>query len=257
MARPIKLEFNKRRLSGFSGNQLKMIACLLMLCDDIGFMLIENGMLYGQNPDYWALAIASPKGAKLYLLARVLRVIGRIAFPLFAYLLVEGFLHTRSKKAYARRVLILAVISEVPFDLACRHVLYDPGYQNVCFTLFLGLCALGAMERAKKLPLIVPLLFAGAFAALAWYIRADYGAIGVILIAALYLLRKDHTIQLWVGAALSAAESLRMYGVSALSFFLIRFYNGKRGQIPMKYFFYAFYPLHLLLFYLMVYLGNQ
>ena len=257
MARRVKLEFNKRRLSGFSGNQLKMIACFLMLCDDIGFMLIENGMLYGQNPDYWILAINSPQGARLYLLARILRLIGRLAFPLFAYLLVEGFLHTKSRKQYGQRLLLLALVSEVPFDLACRHVVWDPAYQNVCFTLFLGLCALSMIERVKRPRFLAPLLMIAAFAGLSWCLRADYGGIGVVLIALLYLLRKDHTIQLWAGAGLSAIESLRMYGVSALSFLLIRFYNGKRGTAPLKYIFYIIYPLHLLLFWFFVYLGNR
>lgn len=228
-----------------------------MLCDDIGFMLIENGMLYGQNPDYWTLAVQSPQGEKLYLLARILRVIGRMAFPLFAYLLVEGFLHTKNRKQYGQRLLLLALISEVPFDLACRHVLWEPAYQNVCFTLFLGVCALTLIGRMKRLRLVPSLLIMALFAGVSWLLRADYGAVGVVLIVLLYLLRKDHTIQLWAGAILSAAESFHMYCVSALAFVLIRFYNGKRGTAPLKYFFYIFYPLHLLLFWLLVYLGNQ
>ena len=89
-AKPIKLKFNQRRLAGFSGNQLKLIAFFFMLCDHVGFMLIENGVLYGQNPIYWELALQTPEGQRWYLAARVLRFLGRLAFPLFAFLTVEG-----------------------------------------------------------------------------------------------------------------------------------------------------------------------
>ena len=257
MARRPKLEFNKRRLRGFSGNQLKMIACFLMICDSIGFVLIENGMLYGQNPDYWALALSSPLGARLYALARVLRIIGRLAFPIYAYLLVEGFQHTKDLRHYERRVLLLALCSEIPFDLALRGQLVYTGYQNVCFTLFLGLCCMELMQRARKLPLVVSFLITALFCALGWLLRADYGAAGILLISILWLLRQDHVPQLLLGAAVSAAESLRMSGVSALSFLLLRFYNGKRGSAPLTAFFYLIYPLHFLIFYLLIYLGNR
>ena len=257
MARRPKLEFNKRRLSGFSGNQLKMIACLLMLLDSIGFVLIENGMLYGHNPDYWALAIQSPLGARLYFLARVLRVLGRISFPIYAYLLVEGFQYTKNLRRYELRILLLALLSEVPFDLALRQTFFYPQYQNVCFTLFLGLCCMEMMQRARKLPLVVSLLIAGIFAACGWFVRADYGAEGIVLISVLWLLRQDHTPQLIAGALISAAESFRVWGISALSFVLLRFYNGKRGSAPLTVFFYLVYPLHFLVFYLMIYLGNR
>ena len=256
MAKPIKLQFNKRRYGGFSGNQLKLIAFFLMLCDHVGYMLIENGVLYGQNPVYWTMALQTAEGQHWYLAARILRFIGRISFPLFAYMIVEGFLHTRNVRNYALRLLIFAILSEVPFDLACQGVIWYPEYQNVMFTLFLGVPTMALMERVRKHPLL-QIVMAALGCAAGYLLRSDYGAAGVLLIAAMYLLRNERMPQLFVGAAISALESYEYCGVSALAFLLLRFYNGKRGDFSMKYFFYLMYPLHLLLFYALVYFGNR
>ena len=234
-----------------------MIACFLMLCDSIGFMLIENGVLYGLNPEYWSLALATEAGQAWYDFARVLRFFGRMSFPIFAYLIAEGFVRTSNVRKYILRMLIYALISEVPFDLATRHVFFDISYQNVLFTYSVALITLFLIKCARQWPLILRLLIMAAGAALAWFIRSDYGALGVVFICLMYMLRKDKSAQLVTGVVLSAAESLSYYCVSALSFILIRFYNEKRGTVPMKYFFYIFYPAHMLLFYLMVYFANR
>lgn len=257
MARAAKLEFKKRRLRGFTGNQLKLIACFCMLCDHIGYVLIENGVLYGRNFDYWTLALATPEGQKWFLLANALRTIGRIAFPIFAYMLVEGFIHTGNVRKYMRNVLLCALISEVPFDLACYQTWYYPQYQNVCFTLFLGLVSMSLMKQARRHSMLVQILIAGAVSALAQLLRCDYGAVGVGLISLLWLLRRDHTAQMWIGAVTAAIESFGYYCAAALAYIPLHFYNGKRGTAPIKYFFYVFYPLHLLVFYLIVYFSNQ
>ena len=256
MAKPIKLQFNKRRLSGFSGNQLKLIAFFLMLCDHIGFMLIENGVLYGQNPTYWTMALETPEGQRWYLLARILRFLGRMSFPLFAFITVEGFLHTSNVRKYAGRLLMFSLLSEVPFDLALKGVIWYPEYQNVMFTLTLGVICMALCDKLRKyLPLqgLAVLLCCAA----GYYLKSDYGAEGVLLMAMLYMLRGEKTLQLICGAAVSALESYEYVGVSALSFLLIRFYNGKRGEFSLKYFFYLAYPLHMLLFYALVYFSNH
>ena len=257
MAAQPKLQFHKRRLAGFSGNQLKMIAFFLMLCDHIGYMLIENGVLYGQNPVYWTMALETPEGQRWYLLATVLRYLGRIAFPIFAFLIVEGFEHTGNVRNYLIRLGVFAALSEVPFDLACRGVIWYPAYQNTLWTLLLGAMALWSMEQAKKAHLLIRILIAGLYAGIAWYLHTDYGAVGVALIAALYLVRADHKAQVIVGALISAAESIELCGISALAFLPAYFYNGKRGDFALKYFFYLAYPLHLLLFWGLVYYANR
>lgn len=234
-----------------------MIAFFLMLCDHVGFMLIENGVLYGQNSLYWSQAIATEEGQKWYLAARILRFVGRMSFPLFAYMIVEGFRHTSGVGKYIFRIGLFAVLSEVPFDLACFGVVYYPDYQNVLFTYFIALIALNFMEKARKVSWLLAVLVAAPFGWIAWLAKCDYGALGVGLICLLYMLHRDRKIQLVSGAVVSAAESLEYYGVSALSFFLLRFYNGQRGEASLKYFFYLMYPLHMLLFYALVYFANR
>ena len=252
-----KLQFNKKSFRGFTGNQLKSIAFLLMLCDHIGYMLIENGVLYAQNPYYWNLALATPEGQRWFRLAQVLRWVGRIAYPLFAFAAAEGCRHSANVRKYLGRLLILALISEVPFDLACQHKLFYPEYQNVVFTLFLGVAACAFMTRWRKSVLFLRLLAAAFFAAAAWFIRSDYGPLGVILICIFYMLNEEKTLMLWSSAALCAAESIHYFGASALAIPLIRFYNGKRGAYSLKYFFYIMYPLQLLLFWFLVYFNNR
>lgn len=251
-----KLQFNKRKLRGFSGNQLKMIAFFLMLCDHVGFMLIENGMLYGQNPVYWNMAINSDEGRKLYLIARILRLVGRLSFPIFAFFVAEGFSHTSNENRYIARMGLFAVFSEVPFDLACYGKYYYPDYQNVLFTYFIALIALKFMHRLKKkyvLQVLVGALFAGA----AYLCRTDYDAFGVGFICLMWMLRNSPKARIITGALAGAAESMEFYGASAVSFILLKFYNGQRGHVPLKYFFYFMYPLHLAVFYLLVYLPNR
>ena len=111
-----------------SGTTLKWIAVISMLIDHTAEVLINHNA-----------ALTDPIWAQIYVL---MRGIGRIAFPIYAFLLVEGFLHTRDVKKYLARMLTFAVVSEIPFDLAVFHTPFYWGYQNVFFTLFLGLLAL-------------------------------------------------------------------------------------------------------------------
>lgn len=256
-AKPIKLRFNMRRIAGFTGNQLKMIAFLFMLCDHIGFMLIENGVLYGQNPVYWSMAIATHEGQRWYLAARILRTLGRLSFPIFAFLTAEGAVHTRNARKYLLRLLLFALISEIPFDLAIKGTWFYPEYQNVLFTLLLGAAAIVLMEKWHRLHLIFRLMIAGIFCMLAYLIKADYGAVGVLMITAMYLVREDRKAVLITGAVIAAAESIEYACVSAFAFAFIYFYNGKRGELPVKYFFYIAYPAHMLLFWAMVFFANR
>ena len=255
--RPINLKFNKRRLSGFTGNQLKMIAFILMLCDHIGFMLIENGVLYGQNPMYWNMALQTAAGQRWYLAARILRFLGRLSFPIFAFLTVEGFTHTKNIKNYILKLALFAVISEVTFDLAIKGVVWYPEYQNVIFTLLFGVLTMYFIEKAGKKHTVIQFMIIGVFCGAAYIVKSDYGAVGVALIAVMYLLRLDRKLCIIMGAVISAAESYTYSGVAALAYLFIRLYNGKRGELPMKYFFYIGYPAHLLLFYAMVYFANR
>lgn len=253
----IRLRFNKRRMARFTGNQLKVIAFMFMLCDSIGFMLIENGMLYAQNPSYWNLALQTEEGRRLYFIARVLRSLGRLAFPLFAFLISEGTIHTKSLRRYIMRLLLFALLSEIPFDLATRGVIYYPAYQNILFTFALGAMSIAALKKASRCHLVFRILIVGMFCLVSQLIRSDYGAMGVLLISAFYLLKDEGLAKYVVGAMICAAESINYACISALALVFIYLYNGRRGEIPMKYFFYIAYPAHMLLFWGLVYFANR
>lgn len=232
-----------------SGSTLKWIALVTMLIDHIGVVLVESLLL--QQGD--ALKMDNP----LYVFYYALRLIGRIAFPIYCFLLVEGFVHTRNVARYAVRLGAFAFVSEIPFDLAFFGRLVDMESQNVFFTLFLGLLAmlgfrtieekLAAWGSVKLFGYLLIILAAGGTAQL---FHTDYGAAGVLCILVLYCTRKDRKRQLLLGCFAFLWEL-----TAPLAFLPIAFYNGKRGR-SRKYFFYAFYPIHLLgLYFLAVCLG--
>ena len=223
-----------RRRCGFSGTALKLFACVTMLLDHIGASCIEAR--YGT-------AANCPAGLLKFDLT--LRLIGRLAFPIFCFLLVEGFLHTHDVKQYLRRLLLFGAVSEIPFDMAFFRVPFYGGHQNVYWTLALGVVALAAMQRFQDAA--GRLTWQGGAAAvgcalLAELAATDYGAIGVALIAALYLTRNSRTQQSILGAGMMLFEL-----TAPLAFVLTWFYNGQRGRCPQwaKWAFYLFYPVHL------------
>lgn len=222
------------RRCGLSGTALKLIACVTMLIDHIGASCIEAGVGTAAN---------CPVG--LLEMDRILRLIGRLAFPIFCFLLVEGFLHTHDVKKYIQRLLLFGVVSEIPFDRAFFRVPFYGGHQNVYWTLALGMIAMAAMQHFQDAA--GRLTWQGGAAAVACALAAelaatDYGAIGVALIAALYLTRNSRTQQSILGAGMMLFEL-----TAPLAFVLTWFYNGQRGRCPRwaKWAFYLFYPVHL------------
>lgn len=213
----------KNRRACLTGAHLKWTALEAMVTDHIGILLS------GQK---W--------------ISPAFRLVGRLSFPLFCFLLVEGFLHTRDENAYGKRLLAFAFLSEIPFNLFLGRKLFFPEIQNVFFTLFLGLWMLRLIRRAKTLEcqLIILLLFSAA----AWLLRCDYDAGGMFLIAAFYFYRQGNSTIL-LPAVVAAVLSLDFYGAAALSALPVFLYGGERGRQPGKYWFYLFYPLHLLVLY--------
>lgn len=189
---------------GFNGNQLKLIAVVSMLVDHMAYLFIGVGML---TP---ALQ-AGEEVPALFLLYRVLRAIGRMAFPVFCFLLVEGFLHTKSRRRYAIRLGIFSLISEIPFDLLTSgtRLFVDWSSQNVMITLFLGLLMMEVLERLDirkknildqgrnyssgifQLELMAQLFVIFFFCVAAWIVRCDYDYTGIMLIAIFYWFRWD------------------------------------------------------------------
>ena len=199
-------------------------------------------------------------GLALFPSVGAFRCIGRLAFPLYCFLLVQGFRHTRDLRAYARRLLLLACVSEIPFDLAVNlstnsilkgHVLEFTS-QNVFFTLAIGMIVLTVLEGLRVLQIdtiLKTILIVGVTAlgaALAYALHTDYGAIGVLAICAAYGFRNQKK-ELQMAVPCIVLSVLNMSELCALADAgIVHFYNGKRG-LKLKWVFYIFYPLHLLI----------
>ncbi|WP_058260595.1 TraX family protein [Fenollaria timonensis] len=236
----------KKKPWGLNQTQLKFIAILSMLVDHLVYGIFEVGLyqniISASNIAIGGSYVTSAMMEKLEFFGRI--VIGRIAFPLFCFFIVQGFMHTRNRMKYALRLLIFAFISEVPFDLVSSNVIFDPNYQNVFFTLFLGLAALIIIEKFANQPLI-RIIGTIACIIVAKYLRSDYDMFGVMLIILMYFVRFNKFQNLMVGMS-----TRYFYGFyyQMTAFALMYLYNGERGK-GLKYFFYAFYPVHLLLIY--------
>ena len=228
----------------FSGTALKTIACITMLVDHIGASCIEAGILT-PGLDAGTLSQDALSAYPLYRLDMVLRFTGRLAFPLFCFLLVEGFVHTHNVKGYLGRLLLFGLVSEVPFDLAFFRTPFAPQHQNVYWTLALGVLAMAGLRHFEKpdgTASVKSLLCVGACALTAFLANTDYHAIGVLIICTLYLTRADRKRQCLAGAVLFSFEL-----TAPLAFALVWFYNGQRGACSplLKKAFYWFYPVHL------------
>lgn len=220
-----------------SGSTLKLIACVSMLADHLA-------KFYFTRFD-WANVVWFTIAGRSISLSQLMIMFGRFAFPLFAFLLVEGFLHTSNRRKYGLNLIVLALISEIPFNLMQGHALLFPK-QNVIFTLLLGYLAMCSIEYFRKRPVISLLLVLLLFL-ISRYLQADHRTAGFVFILLLYGLRKEKVIQCIVGPVL-----LEMKAMVFISLLLTCMYNDKRGFIKtpfLKYFFYAFYPLHMLIVY--------
>ncbi len=303
-----------------SGSTIKIIAVTAMLIDHAAASVLIRYLVNGiQTAQAAGTALAwQQEHASLYSAYYLMRDIGRLGFPIFCFLLAEGFQRTRNVGKYALRLGIFALISELPFNLAICGQVSNLGYQNVYFTLLLGLLALWAFSLFEKAesrkekdlpaPLRMAFLVTGVFLPAAYplvsdtlallemenrilfgavamgaavmgyffcgmrrglrrvqtvsadmsalalcmlaaeFLRTDYAGMGVLTIAVMYLLRRRRVLAMLAGCVVLTIMSL-----SELPAFFavipIALYNGRRG-LKMKYFFYAFYPVHLALLYL-------
>ncbi len=243
-----------KQLKGISASTLKIIALITMFIDHVGAVLIEEGVF----PVLSSRILARKYSAYIPIdyefwnpIYDVLRLIGRFSFPIYCFLLVEGFIHTKSVKKYAMRLGLFALISEIPFNLAFYGEVFHSG-KNVFFTLLIGLCTIWAMKALETLPswqIQIPLRILIAFTGMiiARFLRTDYADFGVLLIVLLYVFRNNRKQQSIVGAiSMIWKFSIRRY-TAPLAFLFTYFYNGERGKQLPKAFFYSFYPIHLLL----------
>ncbi len=208
---------------GLTSFQLKLIAIITMTIDHVGMTLL------------W--------GTEYY---HICRIIGRIAFPIYCFLITEGFIRTSNIKKYALRLTAFALVSELPFNFMLTGRLFSFEYQNVFFTLLLGLLLLCWYSYFNvKNNIIVALIGVPAFMGIAHLLNTDYSWWGVMLIFLFYAF-KDRKLM----TAFFAGASMVLYGgtekYAVLSLAPILLYNGKKGR-SMKYFFYVYYPLHIVI----------
>ena len=135
---------------GLSGTALKYIAMTAMLADHIGVVLLERIVYYRGGLERVAMLMTSQWGDRLCWLGQVLRSAGRIAFPIYCFLLVEGFLHTRDWRRYWLRMAAFALISEIPFRLAVWNT-WAGGGCNVYVELAIGLLVLRGLKQSQGL----------------------------------------------------------------------------------------------------------
>ena len=177
--------------------------------------------------------------------------IGRLAFPIYAFLIVQGYIHTHDVKKYLIRLGLFALISEIPFNLMVSGRYFYRYNQNVFFTLFIGLVSIMLMDRlSRRLPLqyafwsLVPVaLGCGA----AYMLDSDYSYMGILMIAIFYAARFDFPWQvISVGLIQFCMDGNQWFAVTA--FVPLALYNGKKGpgNKAVQWMFYLYYPLHLL-----------
>lgn len=224
------------------GSTLKWIALITMLIDHIGAFLIEPYL--GYSAFSFDFTNVAPELKTLKLIYIISRLIGRISFPIFCFLIVEGYLNTKDIKKYALNLIVFAFISEIPFNLANSNNLLYFNHQNVFFTLFLGLICIYFLEKYNEKGPIVKLIILLITCVPAYYLNTDYSHFGVLAIAILFKFHSNKKLQTLFGVLTFAWEI-----TAPIAFIPIWFYNGERGK-QNKYFFYAFYPLHLIILYL-------
>lgn len=219
---------------------LKIIALASMVIDHAGIIMPE---FFGLSPGI-----------------NIFRVIGRLAFPIFVYLIAEGFRHTKSPEKFLLRLGAFALISEIPFDIAFEPQINFLAGTNIFYTLFLGGVAIYAHQKLhEEKPAYLP---ACAAVLAAEFLTADYGAYGVAFIFLMYLIKPVK----WRLAAMAAlclyqhestirgvlrgdcvpAVVLLMIPATLVPVALVAFYNGERGP-GLKWLFYAAYPAHILI----------
>jgi len=236
-----------------NANLLKVIAVVAMIFDHVAISIMQPQFM---TTDGKFIADTSVS-ASFISSASVFRGIGRIAFPIFCFLIVEGLVHTKDVKKYMIRIGVLAVVSEIPYDLAIYGEPFYWARQNTLFTLLLGLVVITGIDtvltvyhtdRTKKTMLSMAFLLFGTVAA--HYCCTDYGAIGVLVIAAMYYFRGDNLRSSFIGGIIMMlGYTSELYAIFAV--IPIYFYNGLKGKDSkiIQWAFYLFYPIHLLVLY--------
>lgn len=235
-----------------SVNTLKIAGAILLTLYFFSAAVIQNGILHVNSYDTSAqlneMLAEDPEAMLWTSIAAIAQFIGMIAIPIYAYLLVQGVEHTSSMGKYALSVLIFAMISEVPYDLAVYGRVWSWESQNPLWAVFIALVSLCLMKHvegrgASSYALGVVATLGGCL----WtvLIKCEFGWGFVFIAAVLFLLRKWRTLSLIAGVGASL-----VYMTAAMGFILISMCNGERREDKSwvsKYAYYAYYPIMLLL----------
>ena len=169
--------------------------------------------------------------------SEILNVIGRIAFPIFAFTLNEGYVHTRSLKKYLLRLFIFAVSIQMP------SILFGYDYpMNIFFTLFLGLLSI-YIFNLKKMNVILKIILIGFILFFSQKFKLDYGIYGILVIINFNIFRNFLVLNIYNVIFPKVFDLPDTQLFSLISLVFIFMYNGEKGR-SMKYFFYLFYPIH-------------
>lgn len=222
-----------KNLKGINGAQLKYIAFASMFIDHFNKAIITP-FLTGTGP--------------MVIITTIFDILGRIAFPIFAFMVVEGFFKTKSQWKYLRNLLFFAVISEIPYDMFQSAEFVNTWSQNILWGLALGLFTIMVIDKLKdyikKRPLwvFVSLLLVALSSLGSMLISSDYEYYAIIIIYLYYIFYDKRLLASGLGYLVIIKE---IYAI--LGFATVLLYNGEKGK-QNKIFNYLFYPVHLLIF---------
>ena len=216
---------------GLTGNQLKLFALFAMTCDHIGVQLFPHVLL--------------------------LRIIGRLALPIFAYMIAQGCHYTKNKKKYLLTIAAVALVCQLVYFFAMGSL-----YQCILVTFSLSIGLIFALDAAIQKPTVLRSAFAISSFAAVWLISVDlpkllpgfyvdYGFVGIALPVLIWIGRNkwESLILCGVGLVLlSMGKEIQWYSLLTLP--ILALYNGARGKAKLKYLFYIYYPAHLVVIYL-------
>ncbi len=243
----------KERSTGLTSNAVRTWGMLFLFAGIVGRSILQNRLLgIGQlsSKELLELLGASQSTMILASAALVLEAVETCAVPIFAFLLVEGFLHTKDLKRYALRLTGLALLSELPYNLAISGVLWEPNSRNPVFALLIGLALMFFFryygeKSVKNLAIKAFVLAAGIL----WTVmlRIDHGLTLVILVSLLWALRNRGQMRTYVCAVAAVALSILSpyYVASPMGFLPVHLHNGELGG-ENKLFNYLSYPVLLL-----------
>lgn len=236
------------RTPSFTADGLKNFACVMMFLQTVGIAVFEKGLLHTGEYTQEQFSQVLAEDAHMMMLAgagSVLQLLGGLAVPVFAFLLVEGFLHTSDYRKYLLSLTVFAIVSEIPYDLVNYEKPFDLSGQNALFSMVVSLLMLYFLkqfaERGGPGGVLLKVLIVGCAVIWVSLFRAGFGLCIVLLTAVFYLGYSRNVLKTILGAAISL-----LYVTGPLSFYGIWCYDGTRKDRIPKYAYYVFYPLHLL-----------